>query len=445
MVRILRVMLSGALLALFPVVCRAGIGADANTDHSLDLRGRLRIGARDRRGVRFVCQLAVFVCRQYRRGRSSGGGLSGTLLGGTGPAAACALSTCSFTMTADADLTATFTSGDGPTATVTTTMSGDGAGVIRADGGPCRSGVCTVTYLQGSTVDLAADLGSSAIHRVFVGDGGPANSVRHPAPLHVHAVGRRRRDGHVRRAELGDGVSIERRPRRRWSAADVHRDRHVFRCQTTADTSRRQRRDGQRRRHCPLARTNPFAAATGGKIYALGGDTHSGHLTSIDSGVTAFIPATQTWSSRTRMSDVPHEKGGGGGRGRPALCDRRHFGMGSSTKLVEPPLLYFATASVERYDLGHQQLDEAWRRCQRPGRGARRRNHQRHRLRGGRRTAASGRVATLEAYDPATNTWTTRAPMPTPRTGLAGGVNRRNPLCRRREGLWDWQTASAVP
>src|SRR3954470_7222183 len=35
---------------------------------------------------------------------------------GTGPAAVCALSTCSFTMTADADVTATFTAGDGPTA-----------------------------------------------------------------------------------------------------------------------------------------------------------------------------------------------------------------------------------------------------------------------------------------------------------------------------------------
>ncbi len=31
-------------------------------------------------------------------------------------------------------------------------------------------------------------------------------------------------------------------------------------------------------------------------------------------------------------------------------------------------------------------------------------------------------LSTVEAYDPATNTWTTKAPMPTPRGGLAAGV-----------------------
>ena len=35
---------------------------------------------------------------------------------------------------------------------------------------------------------------------------------------------------------------------------------------------------------------------------------------------------------------------------------------------------------------------------------------------------ASNYLATVEAYDPATNTWTTKASMPTPRFGLAVGV-----------------------
>lgn len=35
---------------------------------------------------------------------------------------------------------------------------------------------------------------------------------------------------------------------------------------------------------------------------------------------------------------------------------------------------------------------------------------------------SSGVVATVEAYNPATNTWTTKAPMPTPRVGAAAGV-----------------------
>jgi N-acetylneuraminic acid mutarotase len=33
-----------------------------------------------------------------------------------------------------------------------------------------------------------------------------------------------------------------------------------------------------------------------------------------------------------------------------------------------------------------------------------------------------GPLNTVEAYDPATNTWTTKAPMPTPRAFLAAGV-----------------------
>src|SRR3954469_4626534 len=71
----------------------------------------------------------------------------GRFSAGTGPASACALSTCSFTMTADASVTATFTAGGGPTATLTATVNGDGAGTIRADGVPCSSGVCVFTYL----------------------------------------------------------------------------------------------------------------------------------------------------------------------------------------------------------------------------------------------------------------------------------------------------------
>ena len=36
--------------------------------------------------------------------------------------------------------------------------------------------------------------------------------------------------------------------------------------------------------------------------------------------------------------------------------------------------------------------------------------------------SSSGLVAAVEAYDPATDTWTTKSPMPTPRNGLGVGV-----------------------
>src|SRR5215471_8370021 len=87
----------------------------------------------------------------------------------TGPAAGCALSTCTFVMTADASVTATFTAGDGPMATLTTTLLGNGNGAVTVDGVRCTAGgcsvgcalvVCTRSYLQGSSVELAADGGT---------------------------------------------------------------------------------------------------------------------------------------------------------------------------------------------------------------------------------------------------------------------------------------------
>jgi N-acetylneuraminic acid mutarotase len=41
---------------------------------------------------------------------------------------------------------------------------------------------------------------------------------------------------------------------------------------------------------------------------------------------------------------------------------------------------------------------------------------------GGQHYSASGYLAKNEMYNPTTNSWTTKAPMPTPRTGLAAGV-----------------------
>src|SRR5262245_30343718 len=63
----------------------------------------------------------------------------GRLSNGSGPAAACALSTCSFTMTSAAAVTATFTTGDGPVASLTTMFAGDGRGTIAADNRRCQN------------------------------------------------------------------------------------------------------------------------------------------------------------------------------------------------------------------------------------------------------------------------------------------------------------------
>ena len=80
----------------------------------------------------------------------------GRFVGGTGPAAACALSTCAFIMTADAEVSATSAAGM-PVAKLTMTSAGDAGGRFRADGFPTPVNPWTVAYVQGSTVELDAE------------------------------------------------------------------------------------------------------------------------------------------------------------------------------------------------------------------------------------------------------------------------------------------------
>jgi hypothetical protein len=99
----------------------------------------------------------------------------GRLSFGSGPAAACALTTCGVTMTAAAALTVSFNAGDGPIASVTSILAGDGTGSIVADNSRCQnfdpaqSSTCTTVYLQGSSVAVSAP---PAAGNRFAGYGG---------------------------------------------------------------------------------------------------------------------------------------------------------------------------------------------------------------------------------------------------------------------------------
>jgi hypothetical protein len=91
---------------------------------------------------------------------SPGGSVPGRFSEGTGVAAGCSLSTCSFTMSGGGDVTATFDETDGPTSTVTLTLTGDGTGSVAADGVTCEKPsasqpvLCQAVYLAGSQVTL---------------------------------------------------------------------------------------------------------------------------------------------------------------------------------------------------------------------------------------------------------------------------------------------------
>ncbi len=106
--------------------------------------------------------------------------------------------------------------------------------------------------------------------------------------------------------------------------------------------------------YLPTPRMNLAAAAVNGTLYALGGWNSPGTLATVE----AYDPATNTWTART-----------------PMPAPRSDFGVGVVNGVV------YAVGGV-----------------------------------------SGGTVGTVEAYDPSTDTWTAKAPLPTPRYDLAVAV-----------------------
>jgi N-acetylneuraminic acid mutarotase len=111
----------------------------------------------------------------------------------------------------------------------------------------------------------------------------------------------------------------------------------------------------------PTARMSLAASAVGGTLYAIGGELN-GNI--VISTVEAYDPATDTWTTRASM---PTSR------------------MGLATDAVSG-IIYAVGGTTEAGFNSHTFL------------------------------------ATVEAYDPATDTWTTTMPMPTPRSFLGTGV-----------------------
>jgi len=163
----------------------------------------------------------------------------------------------------------------------------------------------------------------------------------------------------------------------------------------------------------PTARSTPLAAAIDGKIYAVGGGR--GAVLNI---VEEYDPLTDSWATKTPMPTAR------GGLGLAAASNGKLYAVGGSVgeEFVTP--ITFLT-NVEEYD----PATDTWSTkaplpTARAGLGL-------VAGRNGRLYAIGGTVdelvftAAVEEYDPATNSWTTKAPMPTRRAwiGLAAAAN----------------------
>ena len=164
----------------------------------------------------------------------------------------------------------------------------------------------------------------------------------------------------------------------------------------------------------PTPRIQFAAAVSDGIVYAIGGVAGSSFLTSpIVSTVDAFDPATNAWSHTAPMSTVRNGPAAAAVDGVLYVVG----GLGYSN----PAML----SSMEAYD----PKTNAWTSrspmpTRRWGASAAVVNGIIYVIGGDAplRPVGDDTVTTVEAYDPKTDTWTTKAPMPTPRQGMAVGV-----------------------
>lgn len=136
----------------------------------------------------------------------------------------------------------------------------------------------------------------------------------------------------------------------------------------------------------PTARTDLAVGVVGGMIYAVGG-----HNTVDQSAVEAYNPLTDTWSARTPMPTARAGLGVGVANGILYAIGGRMLTPGSTYQLPGPAP-HPAGPSGQAPGITFSDV---------PGDGA---------------------TNVAEAYDPATNTWRTIRPMPTPRSHVGVGV-----------------------
>jgi len=161
----------------------------------------------------------------------------------------------------------------------------------------------------------------------------------------------------------------------------------------------------------PTRRGELGVAAVNGVLYAIGGiDYGPNGATPIGAGwVEAYDPITDSWTTKSPMPTPRSDFGiavvngiiytiGGGG----ASCAVPTFGACTTVEAYDPATDTWTTKAAmptPRYILGAAEVNGVIYAV-------------------GGRNDASFWMATVEAYDPASDTWSTKAAMPTPRFGL---------------------------
>jgi len=329
----------------------------------------------------------------------------GRLSAGTGPAAACMLSTCSFAMTADADVSATFTSGDGPAATVTTTVTG--GGLVWSDGRACQVGSCAVQYFTGSTVHLAAGgLGTARFtgYSLSTGDAWPCTAGANCAftlntDSGVSATFAALTSFTVTPSSASAVIGG---PAQTFTATGTYSTGPSAAIASTLGA-------WSAAPSLPSVQESGAAAAASGKVYALGGVLVPDALNT----VVAFDPGTQTWTTRTSMLSA---------RGELAAAEANGllYAIGGRTGVSHSNSFFLS--SVERYDPAtNSWTPRASMQTARAGLVAASVNGVVYAA-GGSVDSSLTATAALEAYDPATDFWSVKAPMPAARSYATGGV-----------------------
>jgi N-acetylneuraminic acid mutarotase len=342
------------------------------------------------------------------------GAVPARLSAGTGPAAACELSSCAFTMTANASVTATFIADGSPMSSITTTIAGDALGRVVISGDPCDrtslSGpqVCTGSYLTGSTVWLDAEARPATRFAGYSAGTGPAAECGND--LHCEMT-------------LGDDATVTGTFVSMTSFAvspffafgTVGDPPTVFQAiGTYTDSVSQPIQPGAGEWHTitapPANDGNRAVAVIGGKIYAAGGDVSGLTYTN---ALHAYDPVGNAWTTLAPMPTTRSSLAGAAAGGQLYAIGGRSFDIGTSTQTV--------LSTVESYDpASNTWSTRASLPSPRQGLAAGVVNGIIYVVGG---TDAGGTiVATVEAYNPATNTWTSRAPLPSPRTGAVVDV-----------------------
>ena len=354
----------------------------------------------------------------------------GRLSSGSGPAAGCALSTCTFTMTAAAAVTATFTAGDGPVASLTTMFAGDGTGTIAADNSRCQNvdstpdGSCTTVYLQGSTAAPTASAAPASRFSTYVSGSGSAAGCGSAARCQF-TLG-------ANSGVTATFVALSSIAVTPLSVTKVSGETQAFTAVGTyTDAVSVPIAAGPGtwaiKTPMPTPRQWPVAGSFSGKLAVVGG-----RVAGAPSGVNeVYDPATDTWATKAPMP-TPREGAGasvnngllyvvGGtvaGDAPTSAVEQYVFDSNSWVTRAPMPtarrLLGVATDSQSPippvYAVGGEIVS------------------------GGIPTA----VGTLEVYFPQSNSWIAQAPMPTPRESLVAliAARLRAPPATRTETLY---------